>query len=298
MITSNMTGNLGNHMFIYALARTVAEHNGYEWGFNPSPEYDYHNGKPQMDFMEIDYGKMHSYKYNETPPWIKFNLGSIEMRREWGEKYSHIKLASDTYDFHPYQDDVFDIEDNTKLFIRCAQDARYYDKEKLKQWFKIRGENKGIYLATLREFGIPIMNEDVCVINIRGGEYKGISSLILRKEYWQSAIRFMKERNVRMRFVCITDDVPYANDILDFKIPVVHISIGGDYYILNNAKNLIISNSSFAILPTWLNENDPFVIAPKYWARHNVSKGYWASSDIWTFGWNFLDREGRLNEGS
>jgi hypothetical protein len=285
MITSNMTGNLGNHMFIYALTRTVAEHNGYEWGFNPSTEFDYHQGKPQMDFMEIDYGKTHSYKYNETPPWID---------HEWREEYNHFKLAHDTYDFHPYQKDVFDIEDNTKLFIRCAQDARYYDKEKVKQWFKVKEENKGIYKAQLREFGIDIESNDVCIINIRGGEYKGIANLILRKDYWQDSIQIMKERNPKMRFLCISDDVGYANQILDFKVPVTHLSIGGDYYVINKAKNLILSNSSFAIFPTWLNENNPFVIAPRYWARHNTDVRQWVSSDIWTFGWNFLDKDGIL----
>ena len=296
MITSTMTGNLGNHMFIYALARTVAEVRGYEWGFNPSPEFDYHNGASQMDFMEINYGKTHNYKYNETPPWIKYNLGKIEMKREWGEKYSHVELENDSYDFHPYQEEVFDIEDNTKLFVRCAQDARYYDREKLREWFRIKEEEKGLYRAQLREFGLDIESNDVCVINVRGGEYKGISNLILRKEYWRTAIRHFLEKNDKMRFLCISDDIGYANQILDFKVPVAHLSIGGDYYVINKAKNLIISNSSFAMFPTWLNENDPYVIAPRYWARHNVSTGYWASSDVWTFGWNFLDRDGLLYE--
>lgn len=296
MLTSTMTGNLGNHMFIYALTRTVAEANGYEWGFNPVTEYDYHQGKPQMAFMEIDYGKTHNYKYNETPPWIE---------HEWREDFKRYALYEpgstlriEEFNFYYFQPDNLDkIKDNTKLYISCAQDARYYNRDKLRKWFKIKGESKGVYLATLREFGIPIMNEDVCVINIRGGEYKGVPNLILRKEYWQDAIRIMKDKNPKMRFVCITDDVPYANNILDFKVPVVHISIGGDYYIINNAKNLILSNSSFAIFPTWLNENEPFVIAPRGWARHNVSDKHWVSSDIWTFGWNFLDKEGILDGG-
>ena len=54
MITAMLSGNLGNHMFNYAIARTVAERNNYEWGFDPVPKYDYHNGAEQMDFMEID----------------------------------------------------------------------------------------------------------------------------------------------------------------------------------------------------------------------------------------------------
>lgn len=281
MITSNFTGNLGNHMFIYALTRTVAERCGYDWGFNPTPEFDYHKGKSQMDFLDIDYGKEHNYKYNETPP---------EITNIWREYYK----KEHGHDYHPFQPDVFNVEDNTKLFIRCAQDARYYNKKILKQWFKIKEAKEKEYFSDVNEFGVKIENSNTVVLNVRGGEYLSVPSLLLNKNYWMTAMDLMKERIKDCRFLCVTDDEAYANRLFDFKVPVIHLSIGGDYYIINRAKNLILSNSSFAIFPTWLNENNPFVIAPRYWARYNISTGYWANSDIWTFGWNFLDRDGRL----
>ena len=37
MLTSTMTGNLGNHMWNYVLCRIVAEKLGYDWGVNPVP---------------------------------------------------------------------------------------------------------------------------------------------------------------------------------------------------------------------------------------------------------------------
>ena len=281
MITSNFTGNLGNHMFIYALTRTVAEHNNYDWGFNPSPEFDYHNGQPQMDFLDIDYGIVHNYKYNEMPNRIE-NIWREDFKRGAG------------YDYHPFQPDVFDIKDETKLIIRCGQDARYYNKAQLKKWFKIKKSKESEYFSDVNEFGIKISNDNTVVLNVRGGEYKGIANLILDKNYWSAAMNIMRQHLGNCRFICVTDDEGYANSLFDFRVPVVHLSIGGDYYIINKAKNLILSNSSFAIIPAWLNENNPFVIAPRYWARHNISTGYWASSDIWTFGWNFLDKNGEL----
>jgi hypothetical protein len=276
-------------MFIYALTRTVAEANGYEWGFNPFPEFDYHQGKPQMAFMEIDYGIENNYSYYDLP---ESSEGFKNVRHELYNEYvfENGKTGRNYY----YDPSLFSIPDYTKLYIDCGQDARYYDKEKLKQWFRIKEENKGVYMATLREWGVDISSENTCVINIRGGEYKGISELILPYAYWQNAIYLTLNRNPKMRFIAISDDIQYANQVLDFKIPVAHMSIGGDYYIINKAKNLILSNSSFAILPTWLNENNPFVIAPRYWARYNVSNKYWISSDIWTFGWKFLGRDGKL----
>jgi hypothetical protein len=45
MITTNLTGNLGNHMWQYAVCRTIAEKKGYEWGINSTTSHDYFGGK-------------------------------------------------------------------------------------------------------------------------------------------------------------------------------------------------------------------------------------------------------------
>lgn len=36
------------------------------------------------------------------------------------------------------------------------------------------------------------------------------------------------------------------------------------------------------------------MIAPKYWARHNVSDGFWASEQNIYSGWQYMDRKGYL----
>jgi hypothetical protein len=287
MITSPLTGNMGNNIMSVAITRTVADKNGYQFGFNPHPEFDYHQGMPQLDFLDIDYGYEHDYKYGDKPHWIDYF---------WSEQYETIKYPNgDSVDYHPYQPDVFDVRDGTKITIRCMQDARYYDREKLRQWFAIKEEKIEEYKTKIKYLNISLDN-DLTVINCRGGEYKSVPHVLLQKKYWDDAMNIMRDRNHKMRFLCVTDDVEYGNQLFDFKIPVVHLDIGGDYFLVNNSKNLIISNSSFAIFPTWLNNNNPFVIAPFGWARHNCHQNYWASSDIWTFPWNFLDRDGEIKE--
>ena len=272
MIISNFSGNLGNHLFSYALTRTIAEHNNYEWGFNRVPEFDYLDGQEQLNIFEIDYGKEHNNKYWDVP----------ENYTAWREYY-------DTYEnhlFYPFKPDTFEMEDNTKLFISCGQDARYYDKNKLRAWFKVKEQY---------QFTFPFFDANHCVINIRGGEYKGIDSLLLRQSYWDHAVRTMRERIPECNFLVISDDTPYAKSIFP-NFRVEHYSIGMDYWIIQNAQNLILSNSSFAIIPAWLNQRAKNIIAPFGWARHNITTGYWASSDIWTFGFEFLNREGDINK--
>ncbi len=100
--------------------------------------------------------------------------------------------------------------------------------------------------------------------------------------------------NKNFRFIVITEDVFTAKKFFP-NYDVIHFSIGKDYSIIKNAHYLILSNSSFAWFPAWLNENLKFCIAPKYWARHNISDGYWSLGYNITTGWQYMDREGKLS---
>lgn len=280
MITIDLTGNIGDQITRYLLCRSVAEKNGYEWGINKRTSHDYYNGAEQMSFFDIDYGLSNNTSYGELPPGIT-NI--------WTEKHNHYN----THDYHSYQPDIFDIEDNTKLVVRCGHDARYYNQNRVKEWLKIKEHLQLQYHYKLLAHGIDLEDDDTCVINCRGGEYRTVPSLFLEKSYWDNAISHMLDRNPSMKFVVITEDSTYFKNI--FACPVHHFSIGNDFYAVQHAKNLILSNSAFGIFSTWTNSNDPYVIAPKYWSRHNISDGYWGNSDMATFGWNFMDRDGVID---
>ena len=97
MITTNLTGNLGNHMWQYAVCRTIAEELGYEWGINPTPSHDYFNGANQMDFMDVDFGMVVSGIVNEYhEPW---------------KTYHHVDAVNITM----LNSSLYEIDDNTIL---------------------------------------------------------------------------------------------------------------------------------------------------------------------------------------
>jgi hypothetical protein len=286
MLTTDLTGNFNDHCVRYALCRTIAEHNGYQWSINPTPSHDYYNGQEQMYFFPIDYGvQPNNTPYGQLPDWV---TGIWEEKRE---TYYH----TDRCDYHPFQPDIFDVPDNTKLIIYSGQNAGYYNKSKVREWFKIKEEYRLDSERTLSANGIDLDDNNTCVINVRGGEYIGIPSLFLRRQYWEDALYYMLSINPNMRFIVITEDPNYFKSY--FPYPVYHFNIHTDYYAINNAKHLILSNSGFGIFPSWLNSNAINIVAPRWWARHNTSEGKWVSSDVWTFGegkWKFLDRDGRL----
>jgi hypothetical protein len=283
MITTNLTGNLGNHMWQYAVCRTIAEKLGYEWGINPTPSHDYHNGKNQMYFMNVDFGKaVEDIKHEYHEPW---------------KHYNHVDNTNITM----LNKSLYDIKDNTILLgdngafggIFQSEDYILDRKEDVLKWFEIKNEHKEECDKKLKEMGYTL-DENLCVINFRGGEYRGLKNVILRREYWRDAINHMKEINPDIKFLIVTDDIPCAKSYMPFDIPAVHQDIGFDFYIVNQAKWLIISNSTFSWWCAWLNTGVNKVIAPKYWARHNVSDGYWSVGDSYTTGFDYLDREGNL----
>jgi hypothetical protein len=285
MITTNLTGNLGNHMWQYAVCRTIAEKLGYEWGINPNPSHDYFNGQSQMTFMNVDFGKAVQ--------------GITKEFHETWKTYTHVDDANITM----VDTKLYEIEDNSIMLGRDGAKGGIYQsedyildrKEDIKKWFEIKQESKSKYDTILSEMGVTL-NENLCVINFRGGEYRSIPNVILRREYWKDSINYMLKINPNMEFLLITDDVSCATSYMPFPIKAVHIDVGFDYYVVNQAKWLILSNSSFGWWAGWLNTNANKIIAPKYWSRHNVSDGYWSTGDIYTSSFTYMDRNGEISD--
>lgn len=285
MITTNLTGNLGNHMWQYAVCRTIAEQLGYEWGINSSPSYDYHHGRNQMEFMNVDFGKPISNITNKfCEKWLN---------------YKHV----DSVNITMLDKNLFNIKDNSIILgdnesagaILQSEDYILHRRNDVLKWFAIKDEYKNSYDNKLKELNIQL-DDNLCVINFRGGEYRGIPNVLLRKEYWRDCISHMLLINSNMRFLVITDDPECARNFMPFSIPTIHVDIGFDFYVVNSAKYLIISNSSFGWWCAWLNTKCNCMIAPKYWARHNVSDGYWATGDSYTSLFEYMDRNGYVSD--
>jgi hypothetical protein len=284
MITTNLTGNLGNHMWQYAVCRAVAQKLGYEWGINPSPTHDYYNGMNQMYFMDVDFGKPVEGIIND-----------------FYEKWSHYLHNGDNVNITKLDKRIFSIPDNVRLIgdngafggIYQSEDYFIDIKNDVLSWFKINPEKSLEYEKKLNEYNITL-NDDLCVINFRGGEYRGIPNVIVRREYWEYAINHMISLNKNMKFIIITDDPDCAKSHMPFDIPTYHLDIGFDFYVVNKSRWVILSNSTFGWWAAWLNTVANKIFAPKYWARHNISDGYWSVGDSYTRGFTYIDREGNL----
>jgi hypothetical protein len=291
MITANLTGNLGNHMWNYVIARLVAEKRGFEWGVPPHATHDYHSGANQMYFMDVDFGKPLTItgKYPD-----RLNIYDNIERRYSDENKSHT-YNGDSCCINMYDSHVFEVEDNTMIhIISQSEDYLTERRDDILDWFKIKPEFEQKYLEIISQLGLNL-DENLCVINFRGGEFRAVPNLIPNQNYWQNSIRHMKNLNPNMNFIIITDDTQCASMYIP-GLKCLHIDIGFDFYMVNKSKYLIMTNSSFSWWAGWLNQDAKLIIAPKYFGRHNVSNGYWSLGDSYTSTFHYMDRDGNLTD--
>lgn len=269
---------LGNQLFCYVTARAIAEELGYGFGCAGVEHFavNIHSDKG-MYFMDIDLG--HEISKEEKSGFGRYE--EKEVRLFTGNSKHDLEhgcyVAGEDASIHS-------VPDNTLLYGNLQAESYFIKyRDRLKDWLKIKEEYDSYGLC----------RENLCIINMRGGEYTDAPELYLGRRYWKNGIKRMKELRPDMEFVIVTEDVRAAQRLLP-GIPVYHFDLAGDYAAIKNARYLLLSNSSFACIPAYASETLRFAIAPKYWARHNVSDGYWASEQNIYSLFHYMDRTGRL----
>ncbi|MCR5405080.1 MAG: glycosyl transferase [Butyrivibrio sp.] len=269
---------LGNQLFWYVAVRALAEEKGYEFGIcNPKALANNMHSKTGMYFMDIDLGK-------EIPESDKGKFKIFE------DHDNRLYLGNSRHDmthgaYVSGVDPKFKkITDGTLLYGNLQAEAYFAKyKDKLKDWLKVKPEYDS------KEF----TRDNLCIIHLRCGDYSDSPELWLDRSYWVHGIRQMRKIRPDMEFMAVTDDVEAAYKILP-EVKAVTNDIGKDYVTIKNARYLLLSNSSFAVFPAMTSDELKFAIAPKYWARHNVSDGYWASEQNIYSCFHYMDRKGRL----
>jgi hypothetical protein len=267
---------LGNQLAVYVATRAIALRNGYDFGFIGLENIgDKRYNNQGVYFMDLDLGKEVDLNL------ITNHYTEKEIRIKRNHNYHDSTLGCDV---RMTDINLINIPDNTKIDgIMQSEDYFYEYKEQIKDWLRLKPEHDSY----------DFTSDDICVLNVR--DYEGDPALYLTREYWINAINHMAKINPNMQFLVITENVEAAKRLLpELSDNIYHFDVGKDYATIKNARWLILSNSSFAYFPALVNEEAKFIIAPKYWARHNVSDGYWAMSTNLFKDFTYMDRDGKL----
>ena len=269
---------LGNQLFFYIVTRCLAHEKGTDYGFvNPGQIGNVAQSKKGMYFMDVDMGK-------------EISRDEMKNFKIYHEKDDRLYMGNSRHDMSNgcyisgADPDLFKVEDGTLIYGNM-QDQSYFEKyrDKIKDWLKVKPEYESYEYTA----------DDMCVINLRGGEYTNHPELYLDRKYFLNAIENMKKINRNMRFMVVTEDEEAARKVLP-EYERHHFDMGKDYVTVKNARYLILSNSSFSLMPVMSSTELKYAIAPKYWARHNISDGFWSSEqNIYSF-LTYQDRKGNL----
>ena len=285
---------LGNQIWRYVCCRVFAERLGYDFGVS-SPGW---RGK----FLNIDWGK--EVKLNvEQDSDFRMEEG---FKHYYKEKWIHHKTAPG--EIGDPDNKFLELPDNTYINGNFQRMSYVEDRrDDICNWLTY--DNKVTDYSS----------EDICVIQLRGGDYTTGHSM-LPAMYYKMAMKNMKENNPNIKFVIVTDDPNTAGQMLP-GVSIVgsavseekdqyqrNISwyqypggpVGIDYSILNTAKYAIISASTFAFWPIWTNKQLHAVIAPKYWFDWSRSDGWWRPKDgiVNDESWLYMDMQGDLYESN
>lgn len=174
-----------------------------------------------------------------------------------GKDFINLDFGNSLSEYHIEEPSGKVIPHTNEIVVDGEMQAEcYFDIDKVRNWLQVE----------------PLeMPDNVCVISHRGGEYKYVPDLYLPKEYWNLAIENMKNEKKGMIFHVVTDDIEEAQRMFpDF---IVSHEMSMDWRMIRYTHYLIVSNSSFSILPSLLNQNAKKIYAPKYHAGY--MKGYW-----------------------
>lgn len=267
---------LGNQLAVYVTLRALALRNGYSFGFTGLENFgDRRYNDKGLYFMDLDLGE---------------SVDASKITNHYKEKELRLRTNASNHDasigcdIRLIDNKLLSIEDSTKIDGVLQGEGYFLQyRNELKDWLKVKPEHDCF----------DFCHDDICVINFR--DYRGNDELHLQRSYWVNAIKHMLNINPNMQFLVITESPEAAIEMLPELVDnTYHFDVGKDYSIIKNAKWLILSNSSFAIFPTLTSETVRMVIAPKYWARHNVSNGYWSCSNNIYKDWFYMDRDSKL----
>lgn len=267
---------LGNQLFCYITTRCIAMRNHCDYSILGSETLANNiHSQCGLYFMDLEFGV----------PTKKEDYARI-----YQEKEDRLYVANSKHDIEHgayvtgTDKTLLDMKE-TVLAYGNMQSEDYYlpYKQEIKQWLRVKPEYDCYDYS----------KDDLCIIHLRCTDYMDSPELFLNKKYWLHGMENMRKINPDMRFMIITNDVKEAEKLLP-GVKAYNFDLAKDYSIIKNAKYLLLANSSFTYFPAFTSDTVKTIIAPKYWARHNVSDGYWASEQNIYEGWTYQDREGRL----
>ena len=270
MIIGKIIGGLGNQMFQYVFYKYLSYTKKIELKLDLEDfnSYYLHNGFELKKIFRINEGVANNYEINsyksDFPLLFKIENKFLNKNILFGEKH--------------FKENNFSI--NNKIFKDNISDfyvEGYFQTPKFINYLLNENISFFDFKTNLIDKEKKILNGNTVSIHIRGGDYiqnpkdMKLFGNICTKAYYQMAIKHIKSKVNKVKFIVFTNDLEYAKTILsDEKYTFITWNSKEnnfrDMYLMTQCKHNIIANSSFSWWGAFLNKNEKkIVISPSIW---------------------------------
>lgn len=274
MIVGKIIGGLGNQMFQYVFYKYLSKIKNVELklDLDDFKAYSLHNGFELEEIFNVSENivtPLEVIKFkSKFPLFFKIENKFFEQNILFGKK--HFKESNYKINQKIFNDKIVDFY--TEGYFQTPEYIDYFNNKNI-SFFNFNTE--------LQENEKEILKENTIAIHIRGGDYiqnpkdKKLFGDICTKEYYSSAIKYIKTKVDKPKFIVFTNDLKYAETILEGE-EFIFITWNSDknsyrdMFLMTKCKHNIIANSSFSWWGAYLNMNNPkIIIAPSKWFNSN-----------------------------
>lgn len=284
MIITSISGGLGNQMFQYAIAKSIAQKNNDIFKLDLSFYRNQTLRKYNLNDFNIDESIATENQIFELRGSEGFFFRTAKkINFPWVFPATYIKEKEITI----FDERVYRLQGNIYLDGYWQNERYFIDiREALVKDFipkkRISTEARNYLKAIVETNSVSLhIRRGDYVVNSHTNSVHGVCGL----DYYKRSIEHMKNKVFDPKFYIFSDDISWCKEnfnFLDSKIFVDDTqSALEDLELMKHCKHNIIANSSFSWWGAWLNSNtNKIVISPLNWIKNNTKNFKWVP-DAW-----------------
>lgn len=315
MIGIKLSGGLGNNLFEYASARSLAEYKKVRFCYFPKENINFYIKKIKKFILFKFFGKKELFKKQISKKDLSnyFNLDkkpfdnfinkilwsiSFEKKIKYYDKKYNSKSDKQYFKKNIDKKEIIELKNWTELVGCFASENYFIEREQILKWFTPKDFYKRKIDMIEKKFHMP--SKDRCCIHIRRGDalymdkglqYKGLG-WSLPEFYYKYLI---KKLGLNLLYIFLSDDPDWVQGRFDY-LPNKIILKGNseiiDIFIFSKCRINILSRGTFSWWGAWLNQiPNKEIYAPKYFlgipericVPHGMDKGKEVEN------WNYID---------
>ncbi|PST85893.1 alpha-1,2-fucosyltransferase [Photobacterium sp. NCIMB 13483] len=262
MLKIEIIGGLGNQLFQYATALSIAKRN---------------NTQLVVDVSVMDNYDVHPLRLNKLKCTSKFiNINHYIKNTIYNKKMAMINPLVYKERKLTFDSNIFSVNKYSYLYGYFQSEKYFIDiRDVLLDEFDLMDESK----EKNKDLIDMITRKNSISLHIRRGDYLSNEAAnkthgICDQTYYEKAIKVLEKKgrvDDNTIFYVFSDDIDWCKENINFGLNTKYIEGSSlepevDMYLMSLCENNIIANSTFSWWAAWLNRNKTkIVIAPEKW---------------------------------